>query len=181
VDRHEQGFSLIELLIVVAIILVIAAIAIPNLMSARRAANEASAVGSLRTINTAEASIQTSKGVFTCKLLDLGPSPAGLGYLDAKLALASTPGNAKSGYWYPVQVFAATCNPYAGGGVVSPPANPVIDYSWGAEAAAPGTTGINAWCTDTSMVIYRDAAALPTAPGSAAACASASPLIPLTQ
>ena len=52
--RKCKGFSLIELLIVVAIILVIAAIAIPNLLRSRIAANEASAVGSLRTINTAE-------------------------------------------------------------------------------------------------------------------------------
>ena len=52
--RKQKGFSLIELLIVVAIILIIAAIAIPNLMRSRIAANEASAVGSVRTINTAE-------------------------------------------------------------------------------------------------------------------------------
>ena len=52
--RKEKGFSLIELLIVVAIILIIAAIAIPNLLRSRMAANEASAVGSLRTINTAQ-------------------------------------------------------------------------------------------------------------------------------
>jgi prepilin-type N-terminal cleavage/methylation domain-containing protein len=52
--RKQKGFSLIELLIVVAIILIIAAIAIPNLMRSRMAANEASAVGSVRTINTAE-------------------------------------------------------------------------------------------------------------------------------
>ena len=52
--RKQKGFSLIELLIVVAIILIIAAIAIPNLLRSRMAANEASAVGSVRTINTAE-------------------------------------------------------------------------------------------------------------------------------
>ena len=76
---RNSGFSLLELLIVVAIILTIAAVAIPSLVRSRIAANESAAVTHIRTISTAEiAFAQTYPNLgYTCTISDLGPPPSG--------------------------------------------------------------------------------------------------------
>ena len=138
--KKQKGFSLIELLIVVAIILIIAAIAIPNLLKSKMAANESSAVGSVRTINTAEItySVSCPTNGYSANLLALntgGGCAAGLSIIDPNLAAGN-----KSGY----TIAEVGANPIAGVNTT---------YTTTATPQTVGTTGQRMFCSDQTGVI----------------------------
>jgi type IV pilus assembly protein PilA len=150
--KKQKGFSLIELLIVVAIILIIAAIAIPNLLRSKIAANEASAVYSLRAINTAQVTYFASWGIGYGPLASLSTPAAGCAAATAAAAClldSNLGGGTKSGY-----VFTSVA---AGGAGTA--ANPNISFNSTAVPVAIGKTGQNSYCSDGSGVIRRDISA----------------------
>jgi type IV pilus assembly protein PilA len=140
--KNQKGFSLVELLVVVIIIAIIAAIAIPSLLASRRAANEASAISSLRTIHSAQATYFGTTGLNTSYADALGPvatagSLAELGLIDPTLGAG-----AKSGYTFVNN---------SGAGV----------YCTTATATAQGSTGTRSFGVSQPGVIYSFAAAIP--------------------
>lgn len=143
--RKQKGFSLIELLIVVAIILIIASIAIPNLMRARIAANESAAASQLRTINTAEISYSTTyAGVGYGSLAALGgavpctPSSATACLIDNSLA-SNYNGKGKNGYNYTVSL-----------------GNSNAQYDATAFPISVGASGNNSFCSVEDAVLRKD-------------------------
>jgi type IV pilus assembly protein PilA len=159
-DSQQKGFSLIELLIVVAIILIIAAIAIPNLLRSRVAANQASAIESCRMINTAEVAYYTSFGIgYSSSLVQLAPPAAGTltsagaaGYLDSVLASGS-----KSGYLF---VYTPTSIDQAGH---------YQQFTLNANPAQPGISGNTYYFTDYTHVIRGNGSGQASAADSAVA------------
>jgi type IV pilus assembly protein PilA len=154
--RKQKGFSLIELLIVVAIILIIAAIAIPNLLRARMAANESSAVASVRTVNTAEVTYNSTYPTvgFAPALTNLGgnlgaactPSTATACLVDAVLSNNGNPANSgKSGYKFTT-----------GTGTVSGGVN--VGYTVNAVPITINQTGIRGFCAEEDGVVRVDPA-----------------------
>ncbi len=149
--RKHKGFSLIELLIVVAIILIIAAIAIPNLLRSRISANEASAVSSLRAINTAQTAyaIAFPANGFAdtvTKLAEPPPgvmvSPAAGGMLDWVLGCPAQPCR-KGGYDFTINAI---------------PGSPIVSYSLTGVPAVVGQTGVRGFCSDQLTLITTDPA-----------------------
>jgi len=153
--RKSKGFSLIELLIVVAIILIIAAIAIPNLLRARIAANEASAVSALRALNTAQISYSSfypTVGYATALSSLAGTNCAPPGATTACLIDTQLAAGTKSGYSFVLSGTSGTPN---------------WTYQIRADPKSPNQSGVRYFCSFADAVLRSGSASLTTCDTSA--------------
>jgi type IV pilus assembly protein PilA len=140
--RKAQGFSLIEVLLVVAIILIIAAIAIPNYIHSKERANESGAVQNLRTITTAETVYSTEYSIgYTTSLAQLGGTSVTVDQNNAGLIDSVLATGIKAGYTYTYSVLSTDSS------------GDVQDFSVNADPVIPGQTGDQHYYTDESNII----------------------------